>query len=87
MDAYHRCMSIASLAEFFGWCTLLNAVVLMVSTLFVLVARGWAARVHARMSGVSEAELPMAYFRYLAGYKIVFLAFNLVPYLALKQMS
>ncbi len=79
--------SIASLAEFFGWCTVINFGLLMISFLFVAAARSWVTGLHSKLFGVPEAELPMVYFRYLAWYKIGILLFNLVPWVALKIMS
>lgn len=39
---------------------------------------------HSKMFGLEEKELGSLYFRFLAYYKIVVIAFNLVPYFALR---
>ena len=80
-------VTLESLAEFFGWCTVINAVLLMLAGLFLSVARTWVVGIHTKMFGINESELPGAYFQYLANYKLAVLVFNLVPYAALKMMG
>ena len=80
-------MSLTSLAEFFGWCTVVNAALLILTCLVVSFARNRIMAIHAKMFGMNESELPSAYLQYLANYKITILVLNLVPYVALKMMS
>jgi len=80
-------MTMAEFASFLGWCTLINFVLLAVSTI-VLV--GWnrsIARIHARMFQLESADVYKSYFNYLANFKILVIVFNLVPYLALRFMG
>jgi len=79
--------SIDSLAEFFGWCTLINVGLLMLTFLFITAARPLIVGLHSKLFGIAEAELPAAYLQYLAIYKIGIILLNLVPYIALKIMS
>ncbi len=79
--------SLTSLTEFFGWCTIINAALLILASLFISVARGWVMGIHTKMFGLSESDLPSAYVQYLGNYKIAILVLNLVPYVALKLMS
>jgi hypothetical protein len=44
-------------------------------------------RIHARMFGVSEGDLPRIYFQYMAQYKTAVFVLNLVPYVALKMLD
>ncbi|MGB0257831.1 MAG: DUF6868 family protein [Coraliomargarita sp.] len=76
-----------SLRSFFGWCTVIHLVLLLLSTFFLMVARGWVIRIHSKLFGLSEAQLAEQYFRYLAMYKVGVLIFCLVPYLALVLMG
>ncbi len=80
-------MSLEALTVFFGWCTVINMLILTTSTIAVLGMRKPVARFHSKLMGVEEAALPAAYFQYLAQYKIVTLALNLAPYVALKIMA
>lgn len=75
------------LTAFLGWCTLINFGVLLLSTLMVVVAGDWAKGIHGRMFGIPTAQLDTLYFNYLAHYKLLFLVFNLVPYVALKLLA
>ena len=45
------------------------------------------ARIHSKMSKVTEADLPPIYFQWMAQYKIAIFVLNLSPYLALKIMA
>ncbi len=79
--------SMETLTEFLGWCTVINLGILLLASLFLATMRGWAARIHSRMFGLSEENLLRLYAQYLAQYKIAFFVLNLVPYAALKMMS
>ena len=46
--------------------------------------RNQITRLHSRMFGVNENEIPALYFQYLGYYKLLILIFNLVPYIAMK---
>ena len=78
---------IATVTTFLGWCTVINIGFLMFSTLFVAFLNEWIINLHSKMFGLEKAELPMMYFKYLGNYKILIIAFNLVPYIALNIMS
>lgn len=79
--------SIESLTEFFGWCSLINIGILMVTSLLILVMRTSISKIHGNMFGLGTTEVLNAYFQYLANYKIGIILLNLVPYLALKIMG
>ena len=80
-------MTIDQLTSFFAWCTLLNIGILLLAAISLTVLRDWVIKLHASWYGVSEAELPSIYFKYLAYYKIAIFVFNLVPYLALRIIA
>ncbi|NND83188.1 MAG: hypothetical protein HKN50_12240, partial [Gammaproteobacteria bacterium] len=44
-------------------------------------------KLHSSLSGVAEERLPEMYFSFLANYKLAFIMFNLIPYLALRVMQ
>ena len=79
--------SLEALTAFFGWCTVLNLGMLVFTSILVMVMRDTMTRVHARMFGVSEADLPRVYFQYLAYYQLAIWVLNLAPYVALKMMA
>lgn len=80
-------MSLETLRTFLAWCTAMNLGLLLLSTLAVITCHGPISRLHGRLFGLDEACLRRTYFRFLADYKIAFLVFNLIPYLALRIMA
>jgi hypothetical protein len=80
-------MNIVEFANLLGWCTLLNFALLSFSSIALLIAHKPISKLHARLFKLEQSEISIAYFNYLANYKILILMFNLVPYLALRIMS
>ena len=79
--------SLEAVTAFFGWTTVINFLLLFISSIIVITARGWISRIHGGMFGLETADLSRAYFQYIAQYKIAIIVFSLVPYLALKLMA
>ena len=80
-------MTLETLTELLGWASVLNIVVLMLSTITLVVMRGTIAKLHSQLFGLDEKDLGRAYFQYLAQYKIAIIVLNVAPYLALKIMA
>lgn len=80
-------MSIEQLTQFFGWCSAINFGVLIVTSIALVLLKSSVSKIHSRMVGVPESDLPALYFQYLAFYKIAIFVFNLVPYIALKMTA
>lgn len=76
-------MDIAALREFFLWCTILNAGLLIISAVFCVGATDWVYRMHSKWYPISREAFHVAIYSFIGGYKILFIFFNLVPYLAL----
>jgi len=72
---------------FFGWMTVVNLGLYLSAAFFVLFRREWMMDMHARMLGVARQELPGRYFSYLANYKLMIVALNFTPWLALKIVA
>lgn len=79
--------SLEAITTFFGWTTVINFILLFVSSIVVIIARGSISRIHGRMFGLESADLSRAYFQYIAQYKIAIIVFSLTPYVALKLMA
>lgn len=77
-------MTIETLAELFGWLTIINMGLLVFSTLMIFLLKGVAIRMHSKMFDLDEKDLNRAYFQYLGNFKILVIVFNLTPYIALK---
>jgi len=69
---------------FLGWATLVHFMLLAVIAVALIGFRRWIVGVHQRMFPMSEEALNLAYFQYLAGYKILVIVFFMVPYLVLR---
>ena len=79
--------SLEAITTFFGWTTVINVALLVISSLIVITARGAISKIHGQMFGLESADLSRAYFGYVATYKIAVIVFSLVPYIALKLMA
>jgi len=79
--------SVETLREFLGWCSVINIGVLLLSSTMVVLMRGGIIKLHARMTGMNEEELPVLYFQILGNYKMLIILLNIVPYIVLKIMS
>lgn len=77
-------MDLDLITQFFGWFTVINYVLLLVSWLAMLVMRDMVVRIHSASMQVPEAELPRLYFQFFAFYKVLILTFGLTPYLVLR---
>ncbi|MEE2936213.1 MAG: hypothetical protein VYA84_09480 [Planctomycetota bacterium] len=71
-------------AEFLGWCTIFNIVLMTFSMVILITMRDRIAAIHGRLFDLEPLHLKGAYFRYLANYKLLTLVFNAIPYVALK---
>ena len=79
--------SLDSLTIFFGWCAVFNIGFLALTALAVIGMRSTMIRMHTRLFGIGEADLPRIYFQYMAHYQTVAFAFSIFPYFALKMMA
>ena len=79
--------TIEAVTAFFGWTTVINFVLLFVSSIMVITIRGTISKIHGRMFGLETADLSRAYFQYIAQYKIAIIVLSLTPYIALRIMS
>ena len=76
-----------SITSFFGWCTVINGIFLVLTTLTLIIAKDWISNIHQKMFGIDKQTLTTVYFKYLSNYKIAILIFNLVPYIALRMIQ
>ena len=80
-------MTLEALTAILGWAAVINIAILLISTLAVLAMRSTITGIHSRLFGLDEKDLGRAYFQYLAQYKIVILALNIAPYIALRIVT
>lgn len=79
-------MTISALNTLFGWMTVINISLLVLSVVLLIAFKPYVLKMHSLATGLDSAALEPAYFHYLAVYKLLIIIFNLVPYLALKLL-
>ena len=84
--AEHFSMSLKTLKTFFFWMTVINFLILVISTVGVVMLTQEMKVIHSQMFQVPSDELSQIYLEYLAWYKLLWMIFNLVPYISLRVM-
>lgn len=77
-------MTLEVFTSFLAWCTLLNLLVFVVWFFFITAAGGWTRRMHRKWFPLSDEEFAALYYRVLAYFKLLWVFFNLTPYLVLR---
>jgi hypothetical protein len=80
-------MTIDLLTEFFKWCTVMNGALLIFWSAIVLFAPSFVYNLHAKWFTMSQDAFDKAMYYFLGGFKLLFVIFNLVPFLALSIIS
>ena len=78
--------SLQTFAVFFGWSTIINSILLLITTFAVTALRIPIQKIHSKLFGLTEIELSSMYFQFLANYKLAIIVLNFVPYLVVKIM-
>lgn len=76
-------MDIQVLTRFFMWCTLINGSILILWILFFIFAKNSMYRIQCKWFLIPRETFNVIIYATIGLFKIVFLVFNLVPYLAL----
>jgi hypothetical protein len=82
----HFSMSLKTLKTFFFWMTVINFLILMISTFGVVMLTQEMKVLHSKIFHISPDKLSQIYFEYLAWYKLLWLFLNFVPYVAMRIM-
>lgn len=80
-------MNIQTLTTFFMWCTIINAAILIYSSLFLCFAPDFVYRLQSRWYSVSRETFDAVAYSYLGLFKLLFFIFSLTPFLALTIMD
>ena len=76
-------MDIQTVTTFFMWCTIMNGVLLVFwSTIFILFP-DLVCRIQSKWFPIPRETFNVVLYSFLGLFKIIFLAFNVMPYLAL----
>ena len=79
--------SIDTLAEFFGWCTVINIGIYLLTVVALAAFRSLVLRINARIFSISEEDVARVSFQYVGNYKLAITVLCFVPYVALELMS
>ena len=77
-------MDIQTVTDFFLWCTVINAVLLIFSAVLCTFALDWIYRVHSRWYSMPRETFTVVIYSFIGLYKILFIVFNIVPLAALS---
>jgi|TARA_Y100000294_G_scaffold164733_1_gene171690 hypothetical protein len=76
-------MDIQTLITFFKWCTIINGVLLVLSATIFILAPDFVYQTHSKLFPIPRETFDVIIYSFLGLYKIIFLVFNVVPYVAL----
>ena len=76
-------MDIQTLTTFFMWCTILNLGVMIAWTIVLASAPDFMYRMQTKWFPMPQETFNVVVYSALGMYRIVFVVFNLVPYVAL----
>jgi hypothetical protein len=76
-------MDIQTLTAFFMWCTIINGTLLVFWTTMCLLAPDLVYRTQSKWFPIPRATYDVAIYAFLGLFKIVFIVFNVVPWVAL----
>ena len=77
-------MTLEVFTSFLAWCTLVNLVFLLIWFLFLTAGGGWMRRMHGKWFGLSDEAFAAVHYKMLAYFKLLWVMFNLTPYLVLR---
>ena len=80
-------MNLSELKSFFKWCTIINGVLLLISVVADAIAPSAAVQIHSALFQIPTESVSQIMYALLGIYKILWLALNLVPYIALGIVS
>jgi len=80
-------MDIQTLTTFFMWCTIINGGIFILWILFLVFAPDFVYRIQSNWFPIPRATYDLVIYSFLGLFKIVFLVFSVVPYVALLIVS
>ncbi len=76
-------MDIQKLTKFFLWCTIINGALLVLSATIFMLAPDFVYAMQSKLFPISRDAFDVVGYAFLGLFKIIWLVFNVVPYLAL----
>jgi len=79
-------MDIQTLTTFFMWCTIINGGIFVLWTVFSMLAPDFIYRTQSKWLPIPRETFNVVIYSFLGLVKVVFVFFNLTPYVALLIM-
>lgn len=76
-------MDIQVLTKFFMWCTILNFGLLMFMGVLCMFASDFIFKIHSKWFSISRETFNIIFYSSIGIYKIIFLFFNIIPWIVL----
>lgn len=76
-----------SIARFLGICSVMNIIMLLVSSILFIAMQDTIYKIHSKWFDVDRKTFTAILYAFLGFYKILLFVFNIVPWIALKLMS
>jgi hypothetical protein len=76
-------LNIQTLTELFMWCTIINGALLVYWSVMCILAPDLIYRMQNKWFPISRETFNVVIYSFLGLFKVVFIVFSLVPYLAL----
>ncbi len=76
-------MDLQAVTTFFMWCTIMNGGILILWAMFFVFAPDFVYRIQSKWFTIPRETYNVVIYSFLGLFKIVFLVFNIVPYVAL----
>jgi len=80
-------MDIQALTRFFMWCTIINGALLIFWTTIFILAPDPVYRMQTKWFTIPRETFNIIMYSFIGLFKIIFLFFNLVPYVALMSIT
>ncbi len=80
-------VSLLVVRDFFMWCTIIDAALLLLSFLLLIAAGDFVYRMHSRWFPMPRETFNAVLYSFLEGFKVLVFVFNLVPYIALVILT
>lgn len=80
-------MDFKNLKSFLMWCTIINLVLLALTAIIGIIGLDFVYSVHGKLFQIPRETFSVVYYSFFGFYKIVWLVFNVVPYIAVLIIS
>ena len=80
-------MDIQKLTRFFMWCSIINGAILILSVIGIVLGPDFGHSLQSKLFHIPRETLNLALYLFLGVFKIVWLVFNVTPYVALRVVG